>query len=66
MKIPVRVICNLSPGWWRVIVGPDVGILDGGSEQDWPEAWVPDAARQPNAEFQIVDFEDGVPQTFAK
>jgi hypothetical protein len=49
MGVLIRVIGCLSPGWWRVIVGPGVGMLGGGAEQDWPEAWVPVAARRPTA-----------------
>lgn len=60
--VVIRVIASLSPGWWRVIVGPGVGTLDGGIEQDWPEAYVPIAARRPNAEFHISGIVDGVPQ----
>jgi hypothetical protein len=30
MKITVRVIDRLSPGFWRVIVGPGIGMMDGG------------------------------------
>lgn len=62
MAILVRVIANLSPGYWRVIVGPGVGLLDGGSQQDWKEEWLPISARQPNAEFRMSCFVDGVPQ----
>jgi hypothetical protein len=66
MGVLVRVIASLSPGWWRVIVGPGVGLLDGGSEQDWPEAWVPAAARWPNGEFRVSGFVGGVPQVVAE
>ena len=62
MRLSVRVIGCLSPGWWRVVVGPGVGMMDGGSEQDWPEAWVPPSARRPNGEFRISGFVGGVPQ----
>ena len=63
MEITIRVIDSLSPGFWRVIVGPGVGMMDGGSEQDWPEEWIPLAARCRNGEFQINDWVDGVPQS---
>jgi hypothetical protein len=62
MAVLVGVIASLSPGWWRVVVGPGVGMLNGGSEQDWPEAWVPLEARCPNKEFRISGFVDGVPR----
>lgn len=65
MGVLVRVIGCLSPGLWRVVVGPGVGMLDGGSEQDWPEAWVPVAARRPNGEFRISGFVDGAPRVIA-
>ncbi|MCX8139384.1 MAG: hypothetical protein N3E46_06845 [Gemmataceae bacterium] len=39
MGVLVRVIARLSPETWRVIVGPGVGLLDGGSEQDWQTRW---------------------------
>lgn len=66
MGVLVRVIASLSPGWWRVIVGPGVGMLDGGSEQDWPKAFVPAAARRPNGEFRVSGFIGGVPQVVAE
>ena len=66
MGVWVRVVACLSPGWWRVTVGPGVGLLDGGSEQDWPEAWVPAAARRPNGEFRIIGLVGGVPQVVAE
>jgi hypothetical protein len=58
----VRVVGCLSPGFVRVVVGPGVGMLDGGSEQDWPDAWVPASARRPNGEFWVAGFIAGVPQ----
>jgi hypothetical protein len=58
----IRVIACLSPGWWRVTVGPGVGMLDGGFDQDWPEAYVPVMARRPNGEFYISGVVDGIPQ----
>lgn len=57
MSVLVRVIASLSPGLWRVIVGPGVGMLDGGSEQTWPETWVPVSARRPNGEFWVSRFQ---------
>jgi len=66
MGIQVRVIACLSPGWWRVIIGPGFGMLDGGSEQVWPDAWVPAKARRPNSEFHITGFVGGVPQFVAE
>lgn len=62
MKTLVRVIGCLSPGFVRVMVGPGVGLLDGGSEQDWPEEWVPAHARFPNREFHISGFDAGIPK----
>jgi hypothetical protein len=62
MGVVVQVIFCSSPGWWRVVVGPGVGMLNGGSEQDWPEDWVPAAARRPNGEFQLSGFANGTPQ----
>jgi hypothetical protein len=62
MKVLVRVLASLSPGYWRVVVGPGVGLMDGGSEQDWPEAWIPLWARRPNGEFHVSGFSDGIPQ----
>lgn len=62
MGVLVRVIMCLSPRWWRVVVAPRAGMLDGGSEQDWPEAWLPASARHPNGEFRISGIVGGVPQ----
>jgi hypothetical protein len=61
-RVLVRVIGCLSPGFVRVVVGPGVGMLDGGLEQDWPDAWVPAPARRPNGEFWVTGFVAGVPQ----
>lgn len=58
----VKVIACLSPGFWRVIVGPGAGMLDGGSHQDWPEDWVPLDARRPSRTFWISGIVDGKPQ----
>jgi hypothetical protein len=58
----VRVIGHLTPGFVRVVVGPGVGHLDGGIEQDWPLKWVPAAVRRPNGEFRISGYVAGVPQ----
>jgi hypothetical protein len=58
----VRVIGCLSPGHVRVLVGPGVGQLYGGLEQDWPLAFVPEWARFPNGEFRVSGFIDEVPQ----
>lgn len=66
MVIVVRVLARLSPGAWRVIVGPGVGMLDGGSEQTWSEESVPPAARRPNGEFRITGFTGGVPDVVAE
>lgn len=66
MVILVRVIASLAPGWWRVIIGPGIGMLNGGTEQDWPESWVPAAARRPNGEFHISGVVDGVPRFVAE
>ena len=59
--VRVRVIASLSPGWWRVVVGVGVGMLDGGSQQDWPDEHIPPDARLPNAEFWISGIVDGKP-----
>ena len=58
----VKVTYCISPGTWRVIIGPGVGLMDGGSHQTWPEAWVPPSERRPNGEFRINGFVNGVPQ----
>ena len=62
----VRVIGLLSPGSVRVIVGPGVGLLDGGSEREWPLEWVPASARRPNGEFRIAGFKGGVPRSLVE
>ena len=36
--------------------------MDGGSEQEWPDEWIPPSARYANAEFYITGFLNGVPQ----
>jgi hypothetical protein len=58
----VRVIARLCPGWVRVVVGPGVGLINGGSEQDWPEDWLPAASRAPNAELWWVGWTMDPPQ----
>jgi hypothetical protein len=61
-RIRVRVLGCLSPGVARVVVGPGLGLLDGGAEQDWPLEWVPVEARRAGGEFWVSGFEAGVPQ----
>jgi hypothetical protein len=53
-RILVRVIGILSPGFARVIVGPGIGMLDGGLEQDWPLEWLPLVCHRPNAEIWLL------------
>src|SRR5690242_10595990 len=53
-RILVRVIGLLSPGYARVEVGPGVGMMAGGHEQDWPVEWLPLECRRPNAEMWWV------------
>ncbi len=60
--VVVRVIGLLGAGYVRVVVGPGIGQLDGGIEQDWRLEWVPLEARFPNREFRMSRFVDGVPQ----
>ena len=62
MLVLVRAIDCLSPGVWRVIAGPGCGMLDGGSEQDWPQVWIPTFARQPTGELGMTGFLGGVQQ----
>jgi hypothetical protein len=54
------VIGFLSPGYVRVVVGENVGLLDT-HEASWPIEWVPETARRPNGEFAISGFRDGIP-----
>lgn len=60
-QVTVRVIGLLSPGFARVIVGPGIGHLNGGSEQDWPLDKVPENARKPNGEFYLTGVVNGIP-----
>lgn len=50
-SVPCRVLAKLQPGVWRVVVGVGIGHLDGGTEQDLPEADLPPSIRFPNATF---------------
>jgi 2-polyprenyl-6-methoxyphenol hydroxylase-like FAD-dependent oxidoreductase len=61
-RMLVRVMYRMSTNEWRVIVGPDVGMMDFGSEQNWNTEWIPDSARRPNGEFYFTGFVDGLPQ----
>ncbi len=54
IRIPVRVIGCFEKDTIRVIVGPGIGLLDGGSEQTWPIESVPADLRFPNSEFFLV------------
>ncbi|HLL23954.1 MAG TPA: hypothetical protein VK427_17595 [Kofleriaceae bacterium] len=47
------MIAKLQAKVWRVVVGVGVGHLDGGVEQDWPEADLPLEIRRPNATFFV-------------
>jgi hypothetical protein len=58
IRILVRVIGVLSPGYVRVIVGPGLGMMDGGREQDYPAELIPSDLRVPNAEFFVTDFSE--------
>lgn len=58
----VKVIGGLSPGFLRVVIGRGQGMMDGGSEQDWPEQWIPPEERRPNGEFWVSGFREGIPQ----
>lgn len=60
-QVTVCVIGLLSPGFARVIVGPGMGHLNGGSHQDWPLDWVPENARTTNGEFCIMGVVNGIP-----
>ncbi len=53
-RMRVRVIGCLEADAIRVIVGPDIGMLNGGSEQTWPIDCVPADLRFPNSEFLLV------------
>jgi hypothetical protein len=64
LRLPVRVIASLRPGYFRVIVGEGVGLIDR-NEVEWPTDWVPEHARRPNGAFAISGFVDGVPQVVA-
>ena len=60
IRVAVRVIDTLTRDSIRVVVGPGMGMLDGGSEQTWPLSKVPTDLRSPNTEFWLVkDVEGG-------
>src|SRR5262245_43468186 len=50
----VRVIGIMGADSIRVIVGPGVGLMDGGSHQTWPLDSVPPDLRFPNSEFFLL------------
>jgi hypothetical protein len=49
-----RVIGCVTPGCVDVIVGPSIGMLDGGIHTQLPIDMVPIALRMPNTEFIVV------------
>jgi hypothetical protein len=65
LRLSVRVIASLRPGYLRVIVGEDSGLIDC-NEVEWPVEWVPEHARRPNGEFEISGFVGGVPQVIGE
>ena len=62
MRARVQAIASLHSSWWRVIVAPGIGIVDGGIPMDFQEEWMPEYARFPNSEFWIDGYINGVPQ----
>ena len=53
-RIRARVIGCLAPGCVDVILGPDIGMLNGGVPTQLPIDIVPIALRIPNTEFIVV------------
>ena len=58
LRLTARVVGLLNHNEIRVLVGPGVGLLDGGIHQTWPVDRVPEELRFPNAEFW-VSLDDG-------
>ncbi len=56
----VQVIGQADDDTWWVIVGPGIGMLDGGSHEAWPTELIPPAARLPNGRFWLVGWEKRV------
>ena len=57
LRIRSRVIGCLRDGFVTVILGPGVGMLDGGITTDIPVEAIPPDLRMPNSEF-LVHFDD--------
>ncbi len=53
-RIHGRVVACISPGFVKVLVGPGVGLLDGGIPTDVPEHIIPADLRFPNREFILI------------
>lgn len=53
-RIHGRVMACISPCFVKVLVGPGVGLLDGGIPTDIPEHIIPADLRFPNREFILV------------
>lgn len=49
-----KVLGCLRSGWLEVIVGPGIGMLDGGIPTEIPMDLVPFNLRTPNTEFILV------------
>lgn len=57
-EFPARVLGPASPGFLRVIIGPGIGMLDGGLEIDLPVNQIPEDLRLPNSEFMVVQHRE--------
>jgi len=53
-RIPARVMMSPRPGSIRVLIGPGMGMLDGGAPRDIPMEIIPPELRTPNTEFTLV------------
>ena len=57
-RVPAVVIACLLPGEMRILVAPDVGMLDGGAPYDVSIAQIPLELRMPNTPLWIHFDED--------
>lgn len=59
-KLHAKVLGCLAPGKLTIVLGPDIGLLDGGIPIEIPMEIVPFDLRMPNSRFYVVqDFAGG-------
>jgi hypothetical protein len=54
VRFTARVIGCITPGCVDIVLGPGIGMLDGGIPTVLPFDLVPSSLRMPNSEFVVI------------